>query len=168
MGNRIFDISTPSQDTTPGKSDGLLANEKYVDVGMDSERKLKVRNLGDGRVSRIEKTMISRDVNVKAVMNSIRNIFTWIPGERILNPEFGQRLQQYLYEGITEFNVEQIMSEIRSLTLRWEPRVNIVKVVNVSTIQQTEENTVELRIVFTIPSISDEQYQYSFTYSRTD
>ena len=60
------------------------------------------------------------------------------------------------------------MSEIRSLTLKWEPRVNIVNVVNVSTVQQTEENTVELKIIFTIPSISDEQYAYSFVYNRAD
>ena len=131
---------------------------------MDSEKKVKYGKNGTST----EQIKIARDVNVRAVMNSVRNIFTWIPGERILNPDFGQRLQQYLYEGITDFNVEQIMSEIRSLALKWEPRVNIVKVVNVSTVKETEDNTVELKIIFTVPTISDEQYSYSFTYSRTD
>ena len=168
MGNRIFDISSPGTGQVSAKSDGILSNEKYVDVGIGSERKVVYRTLPDGTQEAKEKILIARDVNVLAVMNSVKNIFTWIPGERILNPEFGQRLQQYLYEGITDFNVEQIMSEIRSLALKWEPRINIVKVVNVSTVQQTEENTVELKIVFTIPSISDEQYQYSFVYSRAD
>jgi phage baseplate assembly protein W len=165
MGNRIFDISGTEQQTTPAKSDGILANEKYVDVGMDSEKKVIYQK---GSAAATEKTCIARDVNVKAIMNSVRNIFSWSPGERILNPEFGQSIDRYLYEGITEFNVEQIMSEIRSISSRWEPRIQIQRVVNISTPMQVEENTVELRIIFTIPSISDEQYQYSFTYRRTD
>ena len=160
MGNKIFNISPETSPIEGSSVPGRSSQEKYIDLGMDSERKASISGTNRYR--------IAKDVNVRAVMNSVRNIFTWIPGERILNPEFGQRLQQYLYEGITEFNVEQIMSEIRSLALRWEPRINIVKVVNISTPQQTEENTVELRILFTIPSISSEQYSYSFTYSRVD
>jgi len=46
------------------------------------------------------KYRLGKLVNVKAVTNSIHNIFTWTPGERILNPEFGSRLKKYLYEGI--------------------------------------------------------------------
>ena len=98
MANRIYNISPfSSADQLPPGGGSPYPNEKYVDVGMVSERKENARN---------EKRRIARDVNVRAVMNSIRNIFTWFPGERILNPEFGQRLQQYLYEGITEYNVE--------------------------------------------------------------
>lgn len=99
-------------------------------------------------------------------MNSIRNIFTWIPGERIINPEFGETVSRHLYQGITEFNVEQIMSTIRSLSSRWEPRVNIVDVFDASDVNDTEDNTVHIKIVFTIPSISDSQYEYSFRYNR--
>lgn len=110
---------------------------------------------------------ITKDVNVKAVFNSIRNIFTWVPGERVLLPEFGSNLRKYLYEQITPTNIERIISEIQSVCLRWEPRVNIVNVVNVGTVDDTEDNTVRLDIVFTIPSLSNEQYNYSYIYNRT-
>ena len=111
---------------------------------------------------------ISKDVNVKAVFNSLHNIFTWIPGENILLPDFGSRLRKMLYEQITEYNVEQIVAEIRGVVLKYEPRVNIIKVVNVSDINDTENNTVRLDIIFTIPSLSNEQYNYSYIYKRTD
>ena len=56
---------------------------------------------------------LEKNVNAVAVKRAIHNIFAWIPGQRILNPEFGSNLRQYLYEGITDYNTEQIMSEIR-------------------------------------------------------
>ena len=111
---------------------------------------------------------ISKDVNVKAVFNSLHNIFTWMPGENILFPDFGSRLRKMLYEQITDYNVEQIVAEIRGVVLKYEPRVNIIKVVNVSDINDTENNTVRLDIIFTIPSLGNEQYNYSYIYKRTD
>ena len=111
---------------------------------------------------------ISKDVNVKAVFNSLHNIFTWMPGENILLPDFGSRLRKMLYEQITEYNVEQIVAEIRGVVLKYEPRVNIIKVINVSDINDTENNTVRLDIIFTIPSLGNEQYNYSYIYKRTD
>ena len=43
---------------------------------------------------------IARNINVKAVQQAVHNIFSWLPGERIINPEFGTNLRRYLYEGI--------------------------------------------------------------------
>ena len=111
---------------------------------------------------------IQKSVNVAAVFNSLRNIFTWIPGERILLPDFGSRLRELLYEQITEYNVEQIISEIKSVCLKYEPRVNIVKIVNVSSVDDTENNTVRLEIIFTIPSLGPEQYNYSYICKTTE
>ena len=110
---------------------------------------------------------MSKEVNVKAVFDSLNNIFTWIQGERILNPEFGSRLRYYLYEGITPENKEQIVAEIRGTCLKWEPRVNIVSVSARDNVLDAEDNTVTVDIVFTIPSLSDKQYQYSYIYDKT-
>ena len=109
---------------------------------------------------------ISKLVNVKAVQNSLHNIFTWIKGERIINPEFGHELHRYLYQGITKYNTEQIVAEIRGCTAKWEPRVNIVNVIDASTVDDTENNTVHLEIIQTIPYLDEKQYNYSFYYNR--
>lgn len=109
---------------------------------------------------------IAKLVNVDSVKNSLRNIFTWIPGERIINPQFGNRLRQFLYEGITEANTEQVIAEIKKCVSEFEPRVSIVKIVNASTVDDTENNTVHLEIIYTIPSLSPEQFNYSYYYKR--
>jgi len=48
------------------------------------------------------------------------------------------------------------MAEIRNSVSKWEPRANITKVVDASTIDETEDNTVHLLIYYTIPSLTDE------------
>lgn len=66
--------------------------------------------------------VVDKNVNAIAVKQAIHNIFTWMPGERILLPEFGSRLRTLLYEGITPETEERIVAEIRSIVLEWEPR----------------------------------------------
>ena len=100
---------------------------------------------------------IDKNVDVRAVQGSIHNIFSWIPGERILNPEFGSNLRKLLYEGITQFNVEQIMAEIRHCVSIWEPRVQITRVVNVGTSEDTEDNVVHIDVQYTIPGLTQDQ-----------
>ena len=146
MGNKVINLGSKAPQ-------GNL--EVYRDVSMISDKV-------NGNFK------ISKDVNVKAVFNSLHNIFTWMPGENILFPDFGSRLRKMLYEQITDYNVEQIVAEIRGVVLKYEPRVNIIKVVNVSDINDTENNTVRLDIIFTIPSLGNEQYNYSYIYKRTD
>lgn len=114
------------------------------------------------------KYRLGKLVNVKAVQNSIHNIFTWIPGERILNPEFGSRLKKYLYEGITPLTEEQVNAEIRKCITQWEPRANILSIINVGDVNDTEDNTIHLDVVFNIPELSEQQYRYSYFYKRGD
>ena len=57
---------------------------------------------------------IAKINDVAATKNSLHNIFTWTPGQRILNPNFGSRLESLLYEGITEQNKDAIVAEIKS------------------------------------------------------
>jgi len=103
MGNKIVSFTA----NTASDSDQML--EVYRDFSMVSERRptFDFKSI-DGKPQRVNVTRFfaTKDVNVKAVFNSLRNIFTWIPGERILNPEFGSKLRLYLYEGITPENKE--------------------------------------------------------------
>ena len=101
--------------------------------------------------------------DVQAINNSLNNIFNWTQGERILEPEFGTRLRVLLYNGITEDTTEQIISEIRNAVSTWEPRVRIESIDNMTTIEDVENNTVRIRIIYTIVALTNSP-RYSFTY----
>ncbi len=114
----------------------------------------------------LSKYRVEKNINVKAVQDSLHNIFSWMPGERILNPEFGSTLYRQLYNGITDYNTEQIMAEIRKNISEWEPRVQLEQVKNISDINDTENNTIHLEIVYSIPSLNNKQYNYTYVYHK--
>ena len=145
--------------------DGKLIEEqcRITFLGKDEQTYEKAL----ARLLKKAKYKIATLINVQAVQNSIRNIFTWIPGERILDPEFGSKLPYMLYEGITPWTQEKIASEIHRCINQWEPRVTIKEIQNLSTVEDTENNTIHIEVIYTIPSLTDDQlYSYPFV-SRT-
>ena len=111
MANVIFSVGTPSRA-------GEKNLEVYRDVSMDGKPMVLPETDEPGY-------FVNKLVNAKAVQNSIKQIFSWIPGERVLNPEFGCNLRRMLYEGLVDHNVEAIMAEIRHCFTKWEPRAEL-------------------------------------------
>ena len=138
MANKVIQFSQSSL----AKKIEDNVKEVFLDISMQSKQQ------GN-------KCTIDKLVNVNAIRNSLDNIFSWTPGERILNPEFGTNLRKLLYEGITDFNVEQIVAEIKHAVAQWEPRVQVANIVDVSTTEDHENNTVHLKVIYTIPGPSD-------------
>jgi phage baseplate assembly protein W len=136
--------------------------EVYRDISLQSEK----RNDNKNWYEPSQEFFLLNDININAIFNSIYNIFTWIQGERILNPDFGSKLHTYLYEGITEENKEAIAAEIRGVCVKYEPRINVVDIIPVNDIDDQENNTVRLDIKFEIPGLTDEQFRYSYTFNR--
>ena len=163
MANKIISFNSTNESFI-GSDLSSVTPEKQLEVFTDISMEA---SLNGGRLTD-NKWKVEKNVNVKAIFGSLHNIFTWTPGERILLPEFGSRLRSLLYEGITQQTEERIATEIRSCVSEWEPRVTIVEIRNISTVDDTEDNTIHLEVVFKIPRLSDEQYTYSFSYNRTD
>ena len=152
MGNKIVQYGDGNPPVT------FDTRVRWRDVSMQSSQK----NMPSANSQRLPK--VDALINVEAVKNSLRQIFTWIPGERIINPEFGSNLRRLLYEGLTDYNKELIMAEIKHSVSVWEPRVQIESVVNAGNVDYDENNTVYLEIVYTIPSLTDEQFKYRYEY----
>ena len=111
---------------------------------------------------------LEKNVNLIAIKQSIHNIFTWQPGERIINPEFGSKLRSYLYEGITDYNQEQIMAEIRHCFSEWEPRAQLDKVINLTDADDRENNTVRIEIQYSVPSLNARQFSYVYEVTKAE
>lgn len=141
---------------------------ELLDIDNNNE-KIKIEELSSNILLRVLRARANYLINdfhdLNSIFNGLYQCFTWIPGERILLPEFGSKLRLLLYEGITDYNIEQIMSEIRHCVSEWEPRVQIEKVVNISNTNETEDNTVHLEILFTVPSLSNKEYSIPLEYN---
>jgi len=84
------------------------------------------------------------------VDNAIRNIFNWMPGQRILLPEFGNLLYKYLYEPVNSVTSQNLANAIRDMLGRWEPRITITDIIVVPT---ADKNQYDVTVRYTIPAI---------------
>lgn len=103
----------------------------------------------------LNKSSILKDVQAtfdeNAIRNSITNIFLTAPGEKILSPEFGLDLRQYLFEPITEFNAFAIEDDIKNRLPEMEPRVQVDRV---KVIPLSDNNEYNILMQINIPSLN--------------
>lgn len=68
------------------------------------------------------------DNDLDAIKNSLNNLFTTVPGQKLLNPTYGLNLLQFLFEPVTTSTANHIGETILNGITRFEPRVSVEKV----------------------------------------
>lgn len=123
MANLILDLS----DNFLFNQEKGVRSYKYRDIGTDNIRlKYELEKNGQIKYSISDlNTSNFDDVAVKAALN---NIFKYRPGQRILQPMFGNEIYQYLYEPMNKYTASKIVRTIRQMIERWEPRVEIIDI----------------------------------------
>jgi len=96
---------------------------------------------------------VAVDHDIEAIKNSIFNLFTTIPGQKILNPIYGLNLMQFVFNGITENN-SRLMGEIILKGINtFEPRLKVRKIYIFPDI---ENQTYEIALRLDVPSLNIE------------
>lgn len=143
------------------KLNNLAANENetpytFKDITLDVRES---RNLSDfGLYSRENTTDIEQSVDYEAINNSITNIFNTTPGEKVLNPEFGLALKQYLFEPLSFDIAENIGETILLGVTEFEPRV---RVDNVNVIVDFDANEYEITLNLRVPALNNDKMTMS-------
>lgn len=130
MGSLVIKIDKPT-------SAKLKNKHHYSDIDL-----FQIRNRSDGDIPIV--------YDVEAVKQSIRNILMWRVGESILHPEFGHNIQKSLYSQMNQFNQEEICQEIKRAIEDNEPRVEIKTVAAKVTEDDTEENRLNIKVVYVV------------------
>ena len=79
--------------------------------------------------------------------HNLKNLLLTSLRERPLNPMFGSRLKELVFEQIDEYLPEKIEGEVRKSVSLWLPYINISEVVTLT--QDGDMNKVVVRISFT-------------------
>jgi phage baseplate assembly protein W len=99
-----------------------------------------------------EKKDVEISYDLAAIKNSIVNIFTTAPGEKILNPTFGLDLREYLFEPISDQVADRISNQIYSGLIRQEPRISLEQIPEV--IPDFDNQSYTINLVVSIPLLS--------------
>ena len=122
----------------------------FKDITLDVQES---RNLSDfGLFSPDNTTDIEQSIDYEAINNSITNIFNTTPGQKILNPEFGLALRQYLFEPLTFDIAENIGETILLGVTEFEPRV---RVENVHVVVDFDANEYEITLKLRVPALNN-------------
>ena len=120
----------------------------YTDIKLD----LKTDTYRDPRLeSKLTIKDISASYNLDAIKNSLFNLFTTMPGQKILNPIYGLNLMQFIFTGITEVNARTIGELILNGIKKFEPRIEIKKIY---VVPDYENHLYEIGLLLDVPTLN--------------
>lgn len=102
--------------------------------------------------------------DVRAIFNSLRNLYTCPLKSRGFEPEYGTMLYHYLYEPCDDMTALSIDNTIITATERWEPRVKLLKLQGLATPLPTGDGF-SLYVPLLIPKLG-KQVAYELTARR--
>jgi len=82
------------------------------------------------------------ETTLEQAVSNIKNLLLTAKGERIMQPNFGSRLRDLLFEQYTEDLTERIKQEIQEAMSTWLPYIDIAKV----DVIQNETNPTETKV----------------------
>lgn len=99
-------------------------NYTYSDLHLD----LQINQLVTNESAKLTQQQdIVADFDLGAIRNSIVNIFLTSPGDKLLNPEFGIDLRDYLFLSVSDTVASSIYDDIYNNITRFEPRITLNK-----------------------------------------
>ena len=121
----------------------------YADVQVD----FKFDNTQQAALySNLKNKDLVGDYNLGAIRNSIINIFTTFPGDKILTPTFGLNLNQFLFDPCSTDTAQLIGDEIKNQLVRQEPRIVVNKV---RVVAQPSQSQYDITLNIAVPFINN-------------
>ena len=90
----------------------------------------------------------------EAINESLRNIFDTNIGTRLFNRSFGSRIQNILFEPMSEVSAKFILMEMQQVVDRLEPRVKLIQSQS-QIIPEFDNNAYNVRLTYRILDTDD-------------
>jgi phage baseplate assembly protein W len=81
------------------------------------------------------------------IKSNLVNLLLTSTGERIMNPTFGTFLKRFLFEGITDSNLESLKDNLLNSILIYIPDITVT---NITIIPNTDYNSIDLNIDYVV------------------
>ena len=91
--------------------------------------------------------VLSRQEDDRLIKNDILQLLLTVPGERVMRPDFGVNLRNFVFEPGTNADLTILQSDIRYQIEAQEPRV-IVNFVDIN--QNLDSNRIEIKVSVTL------------------
>lgn len=150
----LNNLIRPKQVNSPNTLVNQQVNQPlpvYVDLHLDLTQ---AKSIGLGN-NVINSSDILVDTDIQAIKNSIYNIFTTRPTQKLLTPTFGCALDQYLFDSVSQFKAQIIGNAILNGIEKFEPRVTVT---NVLVTPQPDQNQYTIKVAYTFNELPKQSY----------
>lgn len=130
------------------RNDTTKSSALYSDLQLDLTNDYKVRGNFTKDSTQVIDIKIAYDLD--AIANSLTNLFRTLPGQRLLLPEYGLNIQQFLFSPITTSSAHSIGELMSEAIDKWEPRIEIT---NLSIRPQPSDGVYEISLSFFVRSL---------------
>lgn len=87
-----------------------------------------------------------------AIKASLNNLFTFLPGQEILQPQFGNTIYKYLYQPINDMTKSNIIKQIKYMISKFQPRIQIL---DINLNPDIEKLAFDISILYIIPKLNE-------------
>ena len=133
----------------------------FTDLKLDFEIKEKKSMRGTFTGGGRRDVCISGDY--EAISNSLYNIFSTSPGQKILTPTFGADLKRYLFMPCTVETAMVLGDVILKAIKKYEPRVDVQ---NVSVVADLKQQQYNIEIDIKIHTLKNKSFKFKKILSR--
>jgi uncharacterized protein len=100
----------------------------------------------------------------EVIKQNFKNLLLTIPGERVMNADFGVGVQRFLFEQNSSFLAGNIESTVREQVSRYMPFISI----NEISANVDDNNLMNFNVIYTVPSLNvDESISFLFNEDGT-
>jgi len=82
------------------------------------------------------------------IRQSIQIILGTNPGERVMRPEFGAGLRDFVFESANPSTIQRVQTRVQEALIDWEPRVNVQAVT--VTLDPAAKNALYISITYSV------------------
>jgi phage baseplate assembly protein W len=119
------------------------------------------KNIAIGVSLPFDKPFTSTYTTKDQIKSNLINLLLTSRGERIINPLFGTGLREFLFEGITDFNIENLRLDLINSINMFIPEISVV---NIDIIPGYDSNSIELNLSYLLNiSNTPDQVTVQFT-----
>ena len=119
------------------------------------------KNIAIGVSLPFNKPFTSTYTTKDQIKSNLLNLLLTSRGERIMNPLFGTGLRDFLFEGITDFNIDNLKLDLISSINIFIPEITVLEI---SVIPNTDYNLIDLSVNYVLNiSNTPDQVTVQFT-----
>jgi phage baseplate assembly protein W len=78
------------------------------------------------------------------IRQAIRIIVGTNPGERVMRPEFGAGLRDFVFAPVSESTIALVEHRVREALIDWEPRIDVQNVIVTSTASERNQLLIDM------------------------